>query len=174
LAAGSAQALTLSCSTGSTSSSATFTLNEATQAACISGQGSAGNDTPTINSAYSLFGMTGWVLSQKNDGAEGDKVITFATAPVNGTKSGSWAVNSFAGLANVVLTLKAGDGFAAFLLDTNFLSGKWWSTKNLSHASIYYNGTPSQVPLPAAGLLLAGALGGLGVFGAKRKLSVKA
>jgi hypothetical protein len=107
----------------------------------------------------------------KNDGPEGDGVIEFIDAPGNGTKSGDWEIDTLAGLDNIAITLKAGNGFGAFLLDLTVadpLSGIWASSKNLSHASIYYTGTPSKVPEPSIMALFALGLFGLG-FVRRRK-----
>ena len=175
LVTGGANAATLTCSTitKSENNDATFTLGNSTLATCLPIDGESNlNDTNTIDADFSLFGKTGWVLSDKNDSAEGNGIIEFLTAPVNGTKSGSWAIDTLAGLTHVVITLKAGGGFGAFLLDLTVadpLAGTWASTKDLSHASIYYNGTPATIPVPAAGFLLMGALGGLAALRRRRR-----
>jgi hypothetical protein len=174
IAAGAGNAATLSCSTDANGGSdATFYLGNSTQATCLPTDGvSSLNDTNTIDSSFSLFGKTGWVLSDKNDSSDGNGLIEFLTAPINGTKSGDWAIDTLAGLTHVVITLKAGGGFGAFLLDLtveNPLAGTWASTKGLSHASIYYNGTPAPIPLPAAGFLMLGALGGLAALRRSRR-----
>lgn len=162
----SAQAAPMSCTTSTGGSGATLTLSDATAAACFTG-----NDTNQIDSFFPLFGMTGWVLSDKNDGPDGDGTIDFVTGPINGAKSGGWTIDTLAGLTKVVITLKAGNGFGAFLLDLTTpdpLSGTWASTKGLSHASIYYNGTPTIVPLPAGALLLITGIAGLGLAARRR------
>lgn len=169
LAGASAQAATLSCSTeGKGNSGATFSLGSALSASCFSG-----NDTNQIDAGFMLFGKPGWMLSDKNDDAtSGDQAVTFGLAPANGSKSGPWSVNGYAGLTRVAITLKAGNGFGAFLVDTASLAGLWSSSKDLSHASIYYNGTPTPpapIPLPAAAWMLLAGLGGLGAVARRRK-----
>jgi hypothetical protein len=153
LTANPVQAALMSCT-----SATTYSLSDATQSACFSD-----NDTNQIDASFSLFAMTGWVLASKNDGSDGDGLIKFTDAPDNGDKSGSWGINTLAGLDNIVITLKAGNGFGAFLLDLTVsdpLSGTWSSGKDLSHASIYYNGEPTVVPEPSTLALI-----GLGLFG---------
>nr|WP_319384360.1 VPLPA-CTERM sorting domain-containing protein [uncultured Roseibium sp.] len=165
----SAQAVTMGCTVtgGGGNSGASLSLTHSTMAYC-----EAANDTNTITPTYSLFGMTGWVLSEKNDDNNGDGTIEFTSAPINGNKSGNWTIDTLAGLSHVVITLVAGNGFGAFLLDLSVndpLTGSWTSSKDLSHASIYYKGTPTMVPLPAGAVLLLTGLAGLG-FAARRRM----
>lgn len=165
-----AQAATVSCSTAGLpgvngNSSAVFSLSQATQAQCF-----GGNNNNTVGPTFSMFNLTGWIASDATD-APGNGPVQFLTTPSKNGKTGTWSVDTFAGLTNVVLTLKAGNGFAAFLLNTASLSGLWSSSKGLSHATLYYNGDPSPVPLPPSlGLLILGLLG-LGYIGRRRRLS---
>lgn len=161
VATGPAQAGLMTCT-----SATSYSLSDAAQRECFNG-----NDTNQINASFSLFGMTGWKLSDKNDGPDGDDVISFTTAPTNGDKSGGWAIDTLAGLDNIVITLKAGNGFGAFLLDltaSDPLSGTWSSGKGLSHASIYYKGEPTKVPEPSVLTLMSLGLLGLGI--ARRRI----
>jgi len=175
LTCSAASAATLNCTTtgGQGKSNATFTLSNATGAACF-----GGNDKNTVNSTFLMFGMTGWIGSDANNNGFGDGTVEFTSidAPVNGDKFGSWTIDSLAGLSKIVIVLKAGNKFGAFLLDLvalDPLSGFWTSTKGLSHATIYYNGTPvpppSAVPLPAAGWMLLAGLGGIAALRRRRK-----
>ena len=153
------------------SSATTYLLSDAVDKMCY-----FGNDTPTVTSTFSMFGDTGWILSDKNDGPDGDGAIEYVTAPINGTKSGNWLLDTLAGASKVVLTLKAGNGWGAFLLDlttVNPLSGLWETNKDLSHSSVYYQAgdtpPPSPIPLPAGFPLLLTALAALGLAGRRRK-----
>ena len=166
ITAGPARSATTTCSVAGPGGT-DYSLSDSTAAECFSG-----NDTNTIDASFSMFGLTGWILSDKNDDmTSGDQTIVFTNAPVNGVQSGDWEINTLAGLSSIVITLKAGNGFGAFLLDLaglDPLSGMWSSGKDLSHASIYYNGTPSPVPLPAGIWLFLTGVGSLGLI-ARRK-----
>lgn len=161
--AGTVQAASINCT-----SATTYELGNASGAECFSG-----NNTNEIDASFEMFGMDGWVLSENNSIALGDSTITFSTAPVNGAKSGDWGIDSLAGKSNIVIVLKAGNGFGAFFLDQTVpdpLAGVWSTGKGLGHASIYYNNI-SPVPLPAAAWLFGSAL--LGLVGVARRKRVE-
>lgn len=165
--ASSTSAATLQCTAGSGGNATRYLLADASAAFCASG-----NDTNTIDTSYSIFGTTGWLLAAKNDGAGGDGKVVFSTAPINGAASGSWAITAMPSVSSIFISLKASSSFGAFLLDltdaTPF-AGTWATQKvsngngrDLSHASIYYKPTDvPAVPLPAGGLLLLSGLAGL-------------
>lgn len=166
LSVGSANAATC---TINGNQSTTYTVEVSGASVC-----STGNDTNTITTSSNFFNMTGWTLADKNDDVtSGNQNLTFATAPVNGAVSGTWSISNPDNYTSVFMTLKAGNSFAAFLLDAaTFMSGTWSSTRDLSHASIYYRGQPAPIPLPASGVLLLAGLAGLAV--ARRRKSTSA
>lgn len=143
----------------------TYSVDLALDAACFEG-----NDTNQIDAGFILFGDPGWTLADKNDdGTSGDGALSFLTGPINRATSGAFKIGNPSLYEDVVLTLKAGNSFAAFLLDglsSDFLSGLWTSSKDLSHASVYYRGEPgvAPIPLPAGAVLLGSALLGLAAW----------
>lgn len=171
--AAAASAAPLSCSTDKLQ----FDLSNAIDSFCYQKHqlpGAKGNDKRDITSAFTLFGLTGWKASDANDDASGDGTIEFKREPKNGTKSGDWTIDTLAGLTKVVIVLKSSTSWGAFLLDLsvkNPLAGRWKSSRNLSHATIYYNDSPdvTNVPVPASGLLFAGGLGILGLVARRRR-----
>lgn len=170
LAAGGANAATCTVSSGNGNSGASFEITVANVAQCQSG-----NDSNTIDGDSVFFDLTGWKLAAKNEDEEdeaADHALTFGLAPVNGDKEGLWEILNPDNYTDVFLTLKAGNGFGAFLLTSDtVISGDWWASKDLSHASIYYRGEPgpAPVPLPATGFLLAGALGAMALRSRRKK-----
>lgn len=167
--ASAAQAATQTCTvTGPGKSGASFLLTGATAASCFTG-----NDSNQVDAAFEMFGKTGWVLADKNDdGSSGTQKVSFALGPRNDTKAGAWMLSDRSSVSDIVVTLKAGSGFGAFLLDAVSTAGLWSSSKELSHASVYYTGkpnSPAPVPLPAAAWLLLAGMGGLGAAAHRRK-----
>lgn len=178
LMAGGAQAAT--CSSGGVS----FTLNpdEALVEGPIAGDPNpdciAGNDDG--NKGFfldgTLWGITDWIKADKieEDDRDGDETVTFTgTLPAIGGTSGDWTVTDYdTSSLTVTLVLKSANNFGAFLLDGEPLTGTWATSQDLSHASLWYSetGTPSTIPLPAAGWLLLAGIGGLAAF--RRRKSV--
>ena len=129
------------------------------------------NDSNTIDSSYDIFGMTGWTLAAKaGDESGGDGNVSFVAGPTN-FGSPNWSLSNPNNYSEIFITLKQANSFASFLLDTTMALSGLWSTsgpgnslQGLSHASVYYRGTPpSVVPLPAGVVLMLTALGGLGL-----------
>ena len=142
----------------------------------------AGNDSN--QNLDGIFGLTGWNELLKVDassGVESGSGITLTVTSNIDESAGTWAVNSFAGFENVMFVLKGGNTFSAFLMNTSILSGNWnnesifdrnGNNPGLSHFTVYASGTPAVIPLPAAGLLLISALGGLAAMRRMRKSGV--
>lgn len=174
---GDASANTVTCNfvQGNPNQTTTYEMVVTNSVAC----GVAGNDSAAaIGNIPGLTSPPAWTLAWKSDGPDGDKAIT-GSGFVNGQKSGVWSISSFPELTQVVIALKAGNNFAAFLLEPFISSGEWELDRGLSHASIYYRSceegdagcgiSTTPIPLPAAGFLLIGALGGLAVLRRRKK-----
>lgn len=125
----------------------------------------------TFGSDAGLFGRTNWAQLAKFDTPGGGSNTNGLSLSGN-----NW---SFAGSLlydAVAIVLKQSNTFSAYLFVGGLASSGTWSTPGfgqqsggLSHMSIYTSGDrivpppppPPVVPLPAAGFLMLGALGGL-------------
>jgi hypothetical protein len=129
---------------------------------CQSGNSTGGPTSP--------IGMLGWTdggeVAGTGGGPSGDLGLS-----VN-VSTGLWSILSPSTYASIGVSIKQGNGFAFYILDlSKALSGYFYTGNNasptghgLSHANAWYKGEtppPSEVPVPAAGLLLVGGLGAL-------------
>ena len=142
---------------------------------------SAGNDKTTIspmtvNRGGGFFDTDTW----EYEGRLGSAGLTGTASG----KSGTYDLSAmFAGMTgDVMLVFKSGRGtkLVAYELDLDDLAGTWTTPfdcdrfacnakgkpKHVRHISVYSNLAP--IPLPAAGLLLVGALGGLALVRRRR------
>lgn len=154
----------------------TITIEGPTAAGCLL-WGEGNTDTPA-NEAAILAEVSPAVLLDKSDGAS---LVPGVEILVTGVQSlsGLWEIVVPTGftLTNAFLALKSGNGqldpdFALFSIPDGILSGSWSiaaGSQSLSHISLYGTLVPATIPLPAAGFLLIGALGGLGLASRRRR-----
>lgn len=112
-------------------------------------------------------------LSYKSDEAKGDGAVQISNGLADeDTSDTSWEIGNFASFVSVLIGIKQGSGYALFELAA--ASGDWGvfnakngnRTNDISHWDVWYRGQattppPSSIPLPAGGVLLLTALGGL-------------
>lgn len=137
-------------------------------------------EQPVDSPGPGLFGFTDWVLFGKNDnGPQSGPNNVYYTG--QGTTGGDWSVDpgAFDSVLRFLVVIKAGNSWAAYLFEALPLSenGTWSTTafpnpnntnlQNVSHISIYTSSAP--IPVPAAGLLLLTAVGGICVVSRRRK-----
>jgi len=190
MAAGVASAAT--CSIGGVN----FTLTTSVGQTCVAGNDLGRNGIVANN--MTLFGLDDWRLGDSSDASASQTgSVEFNAAPIVNVSSGLWSILGYNGFDPLMIVLKAGDHYGAFLISTatSGLGGTWSITRDaverqcigrgqrrvcvnvpvlkpveLSHTSLYHQRppTPTPIPIPAAGLLLLGALGGLAALRRRR------
>lgn len=146
----------------------------------ISGNAGGGDLDPLYALFSTSFGAGHLLIDKSDDGTSGLKPDALIGALTSGL-GGSWSFllpDAGAGFAwtNVILAFKSGNGqlnpdWAAFLVPDGVTSGDWAISDKqaLSHANLYAQKVPASIPLPAAGILLVGALGGLAALRRRRR-----
>lgn len=142
--------------------------------------GPGGNTKLAQMNAQDIFTTDPWTLDDKIDAPS--LVGTFLKITIaSGGTSGTWSLLDglqFVAGEFYAIALKASNTSFVYLLDTSATSGTW-STRDfvnnggqrpaLSNLTLFGTATPAAIPLPATGLLLIGALGGLGLARRRRK-----
>lgn len=144
--------------------------------------GTFDNNDPGPGGAFQIGSMEFNFLSRFNVGGAIDGEDIGLDLPVNNGSSGTWSRDDV-DIGDFLIVLKAANtpGFAAWLFEgdsNDSFFGDWlvaWTNdkgepRDLSHLSIYSKGV-TPIPLPAAGFLLIGALGGLGLAARRRRKS---
>lgn len=163
LAGGAASAATCTGSFGG-GQTTTFTVNQLVPTGSTVDAICVNNSNDSVGAVSNFFGVDNWMLGDKSgDESGGDDVVSFGTEFTQGSSSGSWEILNPDNYSSIMLVLKAGNTFGAFLLDSaEIMAGTWSTSRGLSHASVYYGGepTPAPVPLPASAVLLMAGIGG--------------
>jgi hypothetical protein len=134
------------------------------------------NSNPLTVNAEEFFDIDTWAFIKKDDDLD--------------AKSGTWSLSASVWnlYDSVMLIFKSGNQnsgqfLIGYLADDGALSGAWDSPfvgfnpkgkeqiKDVSHVSYYGVNNTTPVPLPAAGWLLIGAMGALGVAARRRRKS---
>lgn len=120
--------------------------------------------------------LTGLIVLDKSDAAGSvlDGALSGDVGP-SGPKTGTITVSGTAGYTSLVLGLKVGGGqdspeWAAFFIDGDGSYDYTVTSRTgggMSHVMLYGVATP--IPVPAAGFLLLGGLGGLAALRRRRK-----
>ncbi len=168
-------------------------LNFTTSTACVSPVtgGPGGNvNAAQMNAGAGVFGSTSWSLldsigsASVGSGTQTSAGGLFSFTYNAGLQGGTWSLDSAwdwgAGLYAFVI--KGATDNAVYLMDKNATSGSWnvldllnngGNHPDLSNVRLFGTtalvpATPAPIPLPAAGLLLVGALGGLAALRRRR------
>ncbi|MEL7461949.1 MAG: VPLPA-CTERM sorting domain-containing protein [Pseudomonadota bacterium] len=175
-----------------------ITVNPSSTGTCLAGNDTGANGISQTDTLFQKTGWVfsqkindaGADDTGQAAGVQGDRAITFDNKIVDGGSMWSLIDASIADF--IMITIKQSNNIAAFLIDIGASSGTWEVAKDgnviqdISHSAVFYipkdgsdptdptdpndpNDPPSPVPLPAAGWLLLGTLGGLAAMRRGRK-----
>lgn len=162
----------------------TASVTGSTECAGVFLKTGSGKNNDSEKAVSGFFGQDTWTKVMK---WEADKGFEDGKNPLGlkttGAAGGTWSVERFGPYESVMFVLKGSTSYSAFLMSTDVLGGLWdnksfFTVKNdrtkfhdISHWTVYgvEAADVSEVPLPAAGFLLAAGLGALALRGRRRK-----
>ncbi len=166
----------LTCTYGATGAGVSAST-DCTQASPL---GPGGNTKLAQMNAQDIFTTETWTLADKIDLPALIGSFLKITTDTASRLSGTWSLLdglSFAADEFYAIALKGSNTSFVYLLDTSATSGTWsmvdlinggGNNPGLSNITLFGTATPTTIPLPATGLLLLGALGGLGLMRRRR------
>jgi hypothetical protein len=175
---------------GGASAATCNVVNFTTSTQCVSPVtgGPGGNVTETeMNAGAGVFGIKGWlelaaIGSVSAPGPQNSSPFLFSFSYNDGLKSsGTWSLNpAFTwGAGSYAFVIKGATDNAAYLMNKAFTSGSWnvvdldlpnsGGDPDLSNVTLFGTAPLAPVPVPAAGFLLIGALGGLAAVRRRRR-----
>ena len=135
--------------------------SELTATMCMSGNSTGGKNSP--------IGQAGWTALAEVGGTGTDGILSLDQSLK------TWSLSSNGGYLKLGISIKEGNGFAFYVLDTTkALSGMFGTGTNapsgsgVSHVNAWGMGS-AVVPLPAAGLMLIAGLGGIAALKRRKK-----
>jgi hypothetical protein len=165
LVAGGASAAT--CNVFSNGDPITYTLTQGDPDAVLS------TDCRSDLNDKNTLPAEGWILGastplELDDDPSNDVVLT-----INGQE---WSISNPLGYTDIMIVLKQARSFGGFVLNTTkTLAGDWEilgpseSMNDYSHISVWHKTDVAPIPVPAAGFLMIGALGGLVALRRRRR-----
>jgi hypothetical protein len=184
LSFGAANATAINCADGTPD----VTGNVSPTSACQYSD-SATNDSEAVVNSEMFFGFDDWIFDAKDEadngfGAVDEGADTLGLIIDGDTESGTWELTGISSLDGLDVMLVFKDGqtalpgvVVAYLLSG--LSGDFSSPffgdrgqlKDISHISVYYRGSVSEVPLPAAAWLMIAGIAGLSAASRRKKVA---
>lgn len=143
--------------------------------------GPGGNVTAATMNSNNVFGSNQWSLlaTLEKPGSQSAPFLFSVTYGPNGAQSGTWALNPLFnwGAGLYAFAIKGATDNAVYLMDKAFTSGTWnvlaldnpGGHPDMSNIRLFGTAPLAPVPVPAAGFLLLGALGGLAMVRRRRK-----
>lgn len=143
-----------------------------------------------MNAGAGVFGRTGWRLLASIGDVDGEQdpqnsnpfLFSFTYLTFNDAGdplSGTWALNPLFrwGTGSFAFAIKGSTNNAVYLMSKLETSGTWnifdlqgsFLKPGLSNVRLFGTTDLAPIPLPAAGFLMLGALGGLGLLSRRRR-----